>query len=193
MKTTSPRGKAAFTLIEILVVIAIIAVLAAVTVGGTRFVKDKQKRDQATVQIQLLAKTLEEYKLDTGSYPSTTDSPDGLNNSDILFNALYWDSDDDDEGAGKDSEEGDKDQKIYLSSLDPQTGTQKWTTTPASDKSKIIDPWKNEYRYRSAKDSTGQNNPSTDDPDFDLWSAGPDGESKPSTSSDKSNRDDIKL
>jgi general secretion pathway protein G len=192
MKTTSRRGEAAFSLIEILVVMAIIAVLAAVTVGGTSFVKTKQQLSQAEIQIQLLTKTLEEYKLDTGSYPVTPDSPDGRNTSDILFNALYWDSDDDDEGAGVGREEGDKDQKTYLADLDPETSKQKWTNKPASDKTKILDPWKNEYRYRSAKDSTGRDNPSTDNPDFDLWSSGPDGQSKPSTPDDKVNRDDIK-
>ncbi|NJM36680.1 MAG: prepilin-type N-terminal cleavage/methylation domain-containing protein [Akkermansiaceae bacterium] len=193
MKTTLRHGKSAFTLIEILVVITIIAVLAAATVGGTRFAKERQKRNQAEIQIQLLAKSLEEYKLDRGIYPATTDSVDGRNNSDILFNALYWDSDDDDEGAGIGDAAGDQDQKIYLDSLDPATSSHKWTQAPASDRTKITDPWKNEYRYRSAKDSTGTQNASTDNVDFDLWSSGPDGESKPSITGDQSNKDDIKL
>jgi general secretion pathway protein G len=192
MKITIRRGKSAFTLIEILAVMAIIAILAGVIVGSTSLVRDKQDRELTKVQIGIISNKLEEYKLDTGAYPATENNETGEKTSDVIFKALYWDSDDDDKGVGTGQEEGDLDQKIYLPDLDPATSKQKWTKTPASDKTKILDPWGQEYRYRSAKDENGKENSSTDNPDFDLWSIGKDGKSKPGTPKDKVNGDDIK-
>ena len=97
---------------------------------------------------------------------------------------------------------GDLDQKIYLAQLDPgnkdSPNKQGWTsfTPPTSASTKITDPWGNEYRYRSAMPppTTGVviPNAATQNPDFDLWSMGKDGKTKPETPLDTTNRDDIK-
>ncbi len=184
--------QSAFTIIEVLTVIAIIAILATVIVGGMTLAMEKQNFSKAEVEIGLLSKALEEYKLDNGAYPPTPDSPDGENTSRLLFRALYWDSDNDQQGIGTGQEEGDRDQKIYVPELDPVTSKQKWTKPPASENTVITDPWKREYRYRSGKDQSGRTNPSTDNPDFDLWSTGKDGATKPATPTDKVNLDDVK-
>ena len=191
MKINQRPGRAAFTLIELMAVITIIVILAGLVIGGLGYVQDKQAKSRAVVQIQLISKTLEEYKNDFGTYPATTNSTDGLNNSAVLFKALYWDSDNDGEGAAVGSGTGDTDQKMYLPDLDPATNKQGWTTGTPSATTKITDPWGNEYRYRTALGTTGTANSDTQNPDFDLWSAGKDGKSKP-TPTDKENRDDIK-
>jgi general secretion pathway protein G len=191
MKISPRNGTSGFTLIEILTVIAIIGILAGLIVGLKNYAADKQDRDLATVQVALIAKTLEEYKLDNGAYPPTENSTTGEKSSKILFNALYWDSDDDKIGVGTGSEEGDKDQKIYMPELDPAASKQKWTKTPASETSTILDPWGREYRYRSAKDATGKDNQATENPDYDLWSVGKDGATKPEVPTSKENLDDI--
>ncbi len=191
------HGSAAFTLVEMLAVITIIVILAAVVVRGMSFVTEKQAAEKAKIQVALLCKALEEYKSEQGSYPATQDTVDGKGQSDILFKALYWDSDNDGEGAAVGSGKGDEDQKVYLQDLDPTSKAQGWTSGTANAKTKILDPWGNEFRYRSAKgpsngSTAASPNQNTQNPDFDLWSAGKDGKSKPEKQDDKSNNDDIK-
>ena len=65
-----------FTLIELLVVMVIIGLLAAL-VAPRLFPKlGKGKQAAAKAQIELLGQALDQYRLDIGSYPSTTE---GLN------------------------------------------------------------------------------------------------------------------
>ena len=150
MKITKRPGRAAFTLIELMAVITIIVILAGLVIGGMSFVTERQAKEKARVQIALLSKALEEYKLDNGSYPASEDSVDGTGQSDELFKALYYDSDNDGQYPPTGSGTGDTDQKIYLADLDPVTNKQGWTSGSASQTTKIVDPWGNEYRYRSA-------------------------------------------
>ena len=143
MKITQRIGKAAFTLIELMAVITIIVILAGLVIGGMGFVTERQAKEKARVQIALLSKAIEEYKLDMGTYPPTADkstasAPNGTGTSSILFNYLYWDSDNDAAGVGSDD-----DQKIYLSDLDPVTSKQGWTTKPVGSSTVIVDPWGN--------------------------------------------------
>ncbi len=198
MKTTPRKGSSGFTLIELMAVITIIVILAGLVVGSLGYVSEKQASAKAKVQIALLSKGLEEYKLDNGTYPPTgnlstpaTVSSTTAGNSEVLFKALYWDSDND--GVGPPA---DLDQKIYIPDLDPATSKQGWTTGTASATVKILDPWGNSYLYRTAKGvppPTGAVpvNSNCQNPDFDLWSAGKDGKSNADTKI-KEARDDIR-
>jgi general secretion pathway protein G len=192
MKTHTRRDRPAFTLIEMMAVITIIIILAGIVVGGMGYVNEKQASEKAKVQIALLSKAIEEYKMDNGNYPPSTDksgtfSAAGTSTSSILFDYLFRDSD-------RDGIVGvaDTDQKVYLPELDPANSKQGWTTGTASATTKITDPWGNEYCFRTATSPTGTANASTQNPDFDLWSAGKDGKSVPGTTSDASNKDDIR-
>ncbi len=189
MKIIPSNRTAGFTLVEMLAVITIIVILASLVVVGLGFATDKQARETARVQIALLGATLEEYKLDNGIYPPVGDNASGENNSTVLFDRLFWDSDDD--GITGDQ---DRDQKVYLSELDPMDSKQKWTEKHGNSY-KIVDPWGNEYRYRSAQNEQGSRNSSTQNPDFDLWSVGKDGltnTSQPFDPEHEDNRDDIR-
>lgn len=150
---TPPQQKITkgFTLIELLVVVAIIAILAAISVGGFGYISKKQAYNAAELQISLLSKALEEYKLDNGDYPDAT-------NSNELYRALYWD------GASVDPPE-----KIYIAELDPDNNRQNWTSGNNGNV-RIMDPWGEEYIYRIGSDPSARN------PDFDLVSGGPDGQ-----------------
>lgn len=151
MKTqpSSPNCRG-FTLIELLVVITIIVILAGLSMGGYGYILRKQADSQASIQISLLSKALEEYKLDNGEYP-----PTGTTNS--LYTLLYWNAVKTPPTPGT---------KIYLAELDPKSKSQGWIEgTDAAVK--IVDPWGKEYRYNTG--STSKN------PDFDLASAGKDG------------------
>jgi general secretion pathway protein G len=67
-----------FTLIELLVVMVIIGLLAAL-VGPRLFPKlGKGKQAAAKAQIELLGQALDQFRLDTGRYPSTSDGLDSL-------------------------------------------------------------------------------------------------------------------
>ena len=209
MKMPTRRGSAGFTLIEVITVITIILILAGLVVSGAGFVKDRQANEKARVQIALISKALEDYKLDTGFYPYTDDSANGIDQSGILFQGLYSNAFIDD---GTGTATLDTTKKLYLAELGPAVGKQNWIMllNPAADKQKwiklpnpqkwitvkssirIVDPWGGEYRYRSAIKSDGTSNNSTQNPDFDLWSSGKDKLTKPATPSDTTNRDDIK-
>jgi general secretion pathway protein G len=60
-----------FTFIEIMVVVAILAILAALVVPRIAGRTDEAKRTAAKVQIRNLEGALQLYKLDTGVYPTT--------------------------------------------------------------------------------------------------------------------------
>ncbi|GAA5123625.1 type II secretion system protein GspG [Luteolibacter yonseiensis] len=189
MKNRHRHGKAAFTLIELLAVITIIVILAAIVVGGMGYVTDRQASEKARIQIALISKALEDYKLDNGVYPPSDNTADGLNQSSKLFEALYYD-------AAKEGSTPSGEFKIYLAELDPVNNKQGWTSGTGSPTTRILDPWGNEYRYRSAYGTatggTASKNDNTQNPEFDLWSAGKDGRSRPAMPNSKENKDDIK-
>lgn len=87
----------AFTLIELLAVIAIIGILCALTFGAIRGVQQRAAISQAKAELAVLAQALEAYKQQYGDYPASagTNNPTAtsltLTTSDgpaILFNAL---------------------------------------------------------------------------------------------------------
>ena len=81
-----------FTLIELLTVIAIIAILAGITFGGITYASNKAQHDK-TVSIMLqFEDALEAYKKDYGVYPiSTKDSTTGKHPAvEVDFSDSMW-------------------------------------------------------------------------------------------------------
>src|SRR5512146_2761886 len=73
------RDKKGFTLVEMLVVMVIIGLIAAL-VGPRLFPKlGKGKQSAAKAQIELLGQSLDQFRLDTGRYPSTQEGLASLN------------------------------------------------------------------------------------------------------------------
>lgn len=202
MKTTLRKGKAAFTLIELMAVITIIVILAGLVVGGLGFVTERQAKEKAKVQMALISKALEDYKSDMGTYPATTNiaSPTkgaGTNGSSaILYNALFFEGWEYAKNPSRADTTPPKATKIYLADLDPLSTKQGWVITQTTGDPKtgmvITDPWGNQYCYRTAVDKDGKSNAATQNPDFDLWSMGKDSASVPATPSNAANKDDIK-
>jgi general secretion pathway protein G len=65
------RSQRAFTLIEVLVVVAILGVLAAIVVPRIMDRPDEAKRVAAKADVNALVQALKLYRLDNGFYPST--------------------------------------------------------------------------------------------------------------------------
>ena len=65
--------RAAFTIIELLIVMAIIIVLAGLILATSGYVQDKGKRSRAEAEIAAMSAALESYKADNGVYPASTD------------------------------------------------------------------------------------------------------------------------
>jgi len=69
-KKTRPVG--AFTLVELLIVIAIIAILASLVLAASSGVQKKGARSRAEGEIAALGAALESFKADNGDYPSNS-------------------------------------------------------------------------------------------------------------------------
>jgi general secretion pathway protein G len=72
MKTLNPhrRGEAGFTLLELLVVLAILGLLAAIIAPQVIKYLGTSRTQTAKVQIQNVVAALELYRLDVGRYPT---------------------------------------------------------------------------------------------------------------------------
>jgi general secretion pathway protein G len=71
MNTNSRHPEAAFTLIEVLVVVAILGILAAIVVPQFMNRPDEARRVAAKADIGAIVQALKLYRLDNGFYPST--------------------------------------------------------------------------------------------------------------------------
>jgi prepilin-type N-terminal cleavage/methylation domain-containing protein len=159
-------GAFAFTLIELLIVIAIIAVLAGLILATAGYVQKKGKRSRAEAEIAAMSAALENYKSDNGAYPSDAVT----NNFDVgtlsisdyqapslkLYEYLGGDTDHD-----RTSEA-----KGYFPFKPNQLSPVEQTKAVTA----IRDPFGNPFGYSTMKAS----NPGLNghNPTFDLWSVG---------------------
>lgn len=63
----------AFTLIELLAVVALIAVLAGLTLAGLGYVQQESARSRAEAEVAALSAAIESFKMDYGSYPASAE------------------------------------------------------------------------------------------------------------------------
>jgi len=68
---STPARATGFTLIELIVVIALVAVLAAVVAPNLLGKASDANRKSAAIQLEKIANTVELYRLETGRYPET--------------------------------------------------------------------------------------------------------------------------
>ena len=78
------RNKKAFTLMELMVVIIILGILAAVVVPNVTGKSEEAKAKVTCIQMKNIASALKMYKIDNSAYPSTGE---GLN---ILTEKKYF-------------------------------------------------------------------------------------------------------
>jgi type II secretory pathway pseudopilin PulG len=156
-------GASAFTVVELLIVMAIILILAGLTLATLSYVQKKGARSRAEAEIAAMSAALENYKADNGIYPreSTTDALDARNPipsayqpaSLYLYNQL----------AGASNGSRTPITKSYFIFKPNQLSP----SDQNHDVTFIRDPFGNSYGYSTAyqaSSSQGYN------PTFDLWS-----------------------
>jgi type II secretory pathway pseudopilin PulG len=154
---------AAFTVVEILVVMTIILVLAGLVLATSSYVHNKGARSRAEAEIAAMSAALENYKADNGIYPSdisvdARSSPDPtayVAASLTLYKALSGDVDND---VNRQADSGTKSYMTFKDNqLSPATGSVAY----------IKDPFGNSYGYSTVFQS---NSTKGYNPTFDLWS-----------------------
>ena len=165
-------GASAFTVVELLIVMAIILVLAGLILATSGYVQKKGYRSRAEAEIAAISAALENYKADNGIYPrnSTTDTlkpntkgdptqSEYKNASLALYKLISGDVDND---ASRIAES-----KAYFNFKPNQL-------SPASQNlavTYIKDPFGNSYGYSTVKASAPGGSDGYN-PTFDLWSTG---------------------
>ncbi|MEO0412713.1 MAG: type II secretion system major pseudopilin GspG [Pseudomonadota bacterium] len=74
----SVSSQSGFTLVEIMVVMAIIGLLATMVIINVLPSQDKARREKAVADVALLEQALDLYRLDQFTYPSTVEGLDAL-------------------------------------------------------------------------------------------------------------------
>lgn len=94
MKTSSPRPPprphAAFTLVEIMIVVVIIGLLAAIAIPAFQRVQDSARANRATNDFRVFAQAFETYSLQNGGWPPNATAgvvPTGMSGD---FKAGTW-------------------------------------------------------------------------------------------------------
>jgi len=191
----------AFTLLEILTVIAIIAVLASLTFGGMSYYGDKMKFSRTEVLIASIERALEDYKSDNGFYPQNITDVDGnllTTYTEQVYVALY--------GDGvltrnattgvvtiTTAPNGTPNNTTYLATLNP-TFKGKQLNVEDSSPYYIVDAWGGRLRYRHNLEPLANGTPRMANPrqDYDLVSLGPNGNGDFDSTSEPAKADDIK-
>ena len=78
MKKRSRKRKGGFTLLEVLLVLAILVILGGMVAVNIANVRERAFSDVAKRQIETFESMLEMYRMDTGRYPSTATGLNGL-------------------------------------------------------------------------------------------------------------------
>ncbi|HKS31653.1 MAG TPA: type II secretion system protein [Chthoniobacterales bacterium] len=171
---SSFRGQGAITIIEMLVVIMVIFILAALVLAASSYVQNRGARARAETEIAAMSAALESYKADNGIYPRSADTDALAANSDpaggnpanfvtaarYLYSQLTGDSD------GNPTTSSASDTKNYFgAALKPSM----LSPNPAGANTCIRDPFGYAYGY-STYEVVNPGNANGNNPTFDLWS-----------------------
>lgn len=206
MKLQINRKAAGFTLIEILVAIAILATLAAGAWQAKGWLDAKQLNTVAQTQVETLSAAMNAYRADNGDI-LPAGRGDAVSATE-LYSALYRDADNDGE-PDKDSsgvtlmpyckqlviientKDGEREEGIPCIKVKVSGKNAKGKRVKGKHYA-IIDPWNQPYRYRlgcEAMDEDGKVGKGIN-PDFDIFSLGPDGKGSGLTK-DGDNEDNV--
>ena len=143
----------AFTLIELLTVMAIIMIIAGMVVGVSTTARESARKRKSEVMIAALEIGISMYHADTGNYPTGDDGTGCYFLYDLLTNAEYGDGL---SGGGNPAD--------IAGWRGPYMEFKTKDLNNVADE--IIDPWGNVYNYDATNPITHNTN------SFDLWSIG---------------------
>jgi prepilin-type N-terminal cleavage/methylation domain-containing protein len=184
------RGEAAFTLVELLTVIAVVAILAGLAFGMIRGAMQRAATQRAKSELATLVQALEDYRRHYGDYPET--GPSAANAQKItalvgqtqvpalLFNSLIGVYGPTGVAGGRINGPVFVDlarltlevplTAATLTTVAVPTGSPPAKTAVANS---FVDPWGNRYLYFYKRTATAAWTP----PGYVLYSSGPDGAS----------------
>jgi general secretion pathway protein G len=79
LETSSPRkcpgvgSRSGFTLLELLAVMAILAILIGLASGGYKLARRSAREGQARAELELLRSAVEEFRIEYGAYPPASE------------------------------------------------------------------------------------------------------------------------
>jgi prepilin-type N-terminal cleavage/methylation domain-containing protein len=142
--------KTNFTLIEMLTVIGIIAILAAILFPTINIIMTKAKENKAKTQMNAIKTAIMMYYTDYGLYPSHEDLTDETNYRNLMEYLICAD------GPGAvTSQEYNPRKKRYLDAPSNYTNDSDALGTGEADVGDYADPWGNRYRIFVDKNYDG--------------------------------------
>lgn len=185
-------GASGFTLIEILVVISIIAILAALVIGGVGVIQRRAKESATKLEVKQFQEAVEKYLFDEGIYPaSDKEANPEANYFPELYRALFGVPRPNGPG-GRSAPYGNiSGERTVVVDEDDETGFRPAERSEINDDSvdkHYLDPWGQPYIYRPNKGKKPQpwmRNPRT----CDIYSVGEDGVDQTILGGDEENDD----
>lgn len=192
--TVRRPGAPAFTLIELMVVVSIIGILAALSIGAFTMATQTAARNRTQATLQAIISALEVYKKDNGDYPKPKDatSNHGLDvktGAQMLYQAITGDGNNEID-LGSSTETGKNSQgprgvnpkfQINGDFVPNQKTDGTWspgklnsTLVSSANEFYLIDGFGHPFQYDKAQPTSGNPppTPTTVNPTYDLWSYG---------------------
>ena len=176
------RREHGFTLIELMVVILIIILLSAITIGALPGIQNKINRGRVEAFLAELGAGLDRYEIDNGMFPVNEPTGSdlqgreetGVRGAAILYQHLSGDYDMDGElfEPNGDRDPGDEDLKIYVEKLDGKYNENAKDKRSIGDPNGVgyilIDSYTSPIRYLAEKPN--KKDKLTKNPTYDIWS-----------------------
>lgn len=182
-------ARAGFTVIELLVVITIIALLFALTIGGFTYAQRSAARSRTTVAMNAMKSALERYNTEFGEYPSPQNPGDTVAVGDkayevgsaaMLYQALSGDGYNNiqiaevSQDAGDANSDGSLDEKESKNVMLTDMPKEMWTNKDG--RYYMVDGFGKPFQYVKAVAATSGEDATTINTTYDLWSYGEDEE-----------------
>lgn len=207
MKTLFQRhpSRAGFTIVELLVVITIIALLFALTIGGFTYAQKSAARSRTTVAMNAIKSALERYSTEFGEYPEPQNPGDTIDiagksydvsGAAMLYQALSGDGYDNiaiaetPANAGPSNSDGSIDENESKNIMLTDMPKEIWINRDG--RYFMADGFGKPFQYTKAETQNGGTSENTINSTYDLWSYGEDEENYTARSTDTLNAGPIK-
>lgn len=196
---TASRG---FTLLELLVVMVIIAILAALTLGAFRYAQESSSRNRTVSAHGAIRAALEQYKEKFGEYPEPANPNDSdeigstshiVGGAQMLYQAITADGSSaiklQSAAAGLGESDGQVDDTEKENALNASALPKSVIYLTRSGKRILVDGWSRPFQYTKADPDPAKNE--AINPTYDLWSYGPMNNDKTPSSDISTKRDPV--